>query len=430
MVYFLNFMVLALFFFGVNSSIKVVFLSVLISMISFMLGVETIFSKSMIMDYVSWFMIFVVLWVFILALFPTFTYSSFQVKCLSVLALISVLFLTSSNLVVMYLLFELSMIPVMGIVFLSSLSPARFMAGWYLFLYTAGASIPLLMALLKFSGQGVSTFLYVLNYPLGWELFLMIAFLVKTPLFYCHSWLLKAHVEASLEGSIILAGILLKFGSYGIYRLKSVILIFSMTLLSKILLAVGLIGSLVGAISAFAEMDLKKVVAYSSVSHMNVSLSSFLLLKSISAKSFLCMTISHALSASVLFFMATLLYELAGSRNLIVMKSHSVVEPSWLPYVMWAWFINMSLPPSLGFISEILFLSGISSFSFFLGVLLVTGFMISSFYSIHSAVGSGLSSLKSAHLSCPILLKNYLYSWFSMIPCMLLFFTAAFMAIL
>nr|QOJ46169.1 NADH dehydrogenase subunit 4 [Pedicinus obtusus] len=379
-------------------------------------------------DMVSWLIMLISIYVIMVASFP-FWERPIHWVWVKILFMASIVFLYSTSMLSMFIAYEVSMIPIIYIVFFKSLSPERMKAGWYLFLYTALASVPLMVVIIFLATSGEKTFLYFLNSPqTQWvELFMLLAFLVKTPLFFFHSWLLKAHVEASLEGSVLLAGVLLKFGSYGVYRLKMSGLFLPHSFLSRTIAAVALFGSVLGAIGAFTEMDFKKIVAYSSVSHMNLSMGSLLFMKMISSKSFLLMTLSHAMSAVVLFFMATSIYSSVGGRSILLIKNFYRPDSWWLPATFMVWVINMSLPPSLGFMSEVMMLSSVSYSEPALAILMVTSFMISSSYSSMAAISSALlkggSVLKKESES----LYSFMVVFLCIAPCILLFFLAFFM---
>ena len=173
-----------------------------------------------------------------------------------------------------YFLFELSLIPIFLIIIGWGYQPERLTAGKSIFLYTACASLPLLVLLILMSSNNPNVYgLFVhsifycsLNSNIL-SLFLILAFLVKFPLFGVHLWLPKAHVEAPVSGSIILAGILLKLGGFGVYRLSGVLS--SINFILFITSSFGLVGGRVIALACVQQTDIKVLIAYSSVGHIS-----------------------------------------------------------------------------------------------------------------------------------------------------------------
>nr|WFP43287.1 NADH dehydrogenase subunit 4 [Hemigyrus spinosus spinosus] len=311
-----------------------------------------------------------------------------------------------------YLFFEGSLVPTLFLILGWGYQPERLQAGVYLMFYTLFASLPLLIGLFYIYNINGSLFM---NMKVSFDLMglfiymcLILAFLVKMPMFLVHLWLPSAHVEAPVAGSMILAGVLLKLGGYGLLRVYLMLLKVGVTL-NFFLISVSLIGGLLISILCLCQSDLKALVAYSSVAHMGLVLGGIMTLNCWGFNSSYIMMLAHGLCSSGLFCLANISYERLGSRSLLVNKGLMGFMPTM---TMW-WFLlissSMAAPPSLNLVGEIGLLNSMVGWAWVSMYMLMLIFFLSAAYNLylysysqHGVFYSGVGSC------CSGLVREYL----------------------
>nr|YP_010463326.1 NADH dehydrogenase subunit 4 [Ischyja manlia]UUJ37854.1 NADH dehydrogenase subunit 4 [Ischyja manlia]WCO10529.1 NADH dehydrogenase subunit 4 [Ischyja manlia] len=358
------------------------------------MGIEFFFNLSYMMscDIMSYGLILLSIWISILMIMASENINkmNFYINffLFNVIFLLMMLYLTFSvmNMFMFYLFFEGSLIPTLMLIIGWGYQPERIKAGMYLLFYTLFVSLPLLMGIFYIFNEMNSMIIYFLKF-INMNMYMLyfsmiMAFLVKMPMYFVHLWLPKAHVEAPVSGSMILAGIMLKLGGYGLLRLM--IFLQQMNLkLNYISIVISLVGGLYISLKCFCQVDIKSLIAYSSVAHMSLVISGIMIMNYWGFLGAYIMMIGHGLCSSGMFCLANISYERLHSRSLYINKGMMNFMPSMS---LW-WFLlmssNMAAPPSLNLMGEISLINSLMSWSWISMIMLMLISFFSAGYSLY-----------------------------------------------
>ncbi|MGD1932319.1 MAG: NAD(P)H-quinone oxidoreductase subunit 4 [Leptolyngbyaceae cyanobacterium] len=275
----------------------------------------------------------------------------------------------AQDLMLFFIMWEVELVPVYLLVCIWGGQNRRYAATKFL-MYTAAASIFILVAALAmaFYGDWV-TFdmaqLHLKSFPLGLELFLyaglLVAFGVKLAIFPFHTWLPDAHGEASSPVSMVLAGVLLKMGGYGLIRVNLELLPHAHVYFAPILAVLGVINIVYGALNSFAQTNMKRRLAYSSVSHMGFVLLGIASFTDLGISGALLQMLSHGLIASVLFFLAGVTYDRTHTMMMNEMSNIGQALPRVFTLFTMGVMASLALPGMSGFASELAVFVGFST---------------------------------------------------------------------
>ncbi len=276
----------------------------------------------------------------------------------------------AQDLLLFFIMWEVELIPVYLLVCIWGGQKRRYAATKFL-LYTAAASIFILVAALGMGlyGGGEVSFdiaaLGLKDYPLALELFLyaglLIAFGVKLAIFPLHTWLPDAHGEASAPVSMILAGVLLKMGGYGLIRLNLELLPDAHIYFAPVLAILGVVNIIYGALNSFAQTNMKRRLAYSSISHMGFVLLGIASFTDLGINGAMLQMISHGLIASVLFFLAGVTYDRTHTMAMADMGGIGQAMPKVFALFTMGAMASLALPGMSGFAGELSVFLGLTT---------------------------------------------------------------------
>nr|AIP90309.1 NADH dehydrogenase subunit 4 [Acrossocheilus beijiangensis] len=298
----------------------------------------------------------------------------------------------ATEVIMFYIMFEATLIPTLIIITRWGNQTERLNAGTYFLFYTLAGSLPLLVALLLLQQSTGTLSMLVLQYsqPLQlnswghtiWWTGCLIAFLVKMPLYGVHLWLPKAHVEAPVAGSMVLAAVLLKLGGYGMMRMMVMLDPLSKELAYPFII-LALWGIIMTGSICLRQTDLKSLIAYSSVGHMGLVAGGILIQTPWGFSGAIILMIAHGLASSALFCLANTAYERTHSRTMVLARGLQVIFPLT---TVW-WFIanlaNLALPPLPNLMGELMIITTLFNWSPWTILLTGLGTLITASYSLY-----------------------------------------------
>nr|NP_740123.1 NADH dehydrogenase subunit 4 [Pholis crassispina]BAC23744.1 NADH dehydrogenase subunit 4 [Pholis crassispina] len=298
----------------------------------------------------------------------------------------------ATEIIMFYVMFEATLIPTLIIITRWGNQTERLNAGIYFLFYTLAGSLPLLVALLLLQNSAGTLSLLTLQYsdPVQltsygdklWWAGCLLAFLVKMPLYGVHLWLPKAHVEAPVAGSMVLAAVLLKLGGYGMIRM--VVMLDPLTQeLSYPFIVFALWGVIMTGSICLRQTDLKSLIAYSSVSHMGLVVGGILIQTPWGFSGALILMIAHGLASSALFCLANTNYERTHSRTMLLARGLQMVLPLMATWWFVASLANLALPPLPNLMGEIMIITSMFNWSWWTLVLTGAGTLITASYSLY-----------------------------------------------
>ena len=268
---------------------------------------------------------------------------------------------TCLDLLGFYIFYECSLLPMFLLIGLGGSRPRKVRAAYLLVIYTLVGSLAMLpCVLLMYSQAGSTSFLLLLTeswaparqYVLWWGLFL--AFAVKVPMIPLHLWLPEAHVEASTAGSVLLAGVLLKLGSYGLLRFSMPLLPEASAYYGPLVLCLSMVGLVYASLTTLRQIDLKKLVAYSSM----VILALFTL-NDLGAIAGTFLMLAHGVASPALFLLVGAMYDRAHTKALKYLGGAATAMPLYSLMFFLFSLCNMALPLTPNFVAEFLCLCSV-----------------------------------------------------------------------
>nr|AMB36479.1 NADH dehydrogenase subunit 4 [Brachygobius kabiliensis] len=319
---------------------------------------------------------------------------------------------SATEIILFYVMFEATLIPTLVLITRWGNQAERLNAGTYFLFYTLAGSLPLLIALLLLQNSTGTLSMLIIYYssPLClptiankmWWAGCLMAFLVKMPLYGVHLWLPKAHVEAPIAGSMVLAAVLLKLGGYGMVRMLPGLSALNKEL-SYPLILMALWGIIMTGLNCLRQSDMKSLIAYSSVGHMGLVAGGIMTQTPLGLSGAVILMIAHGLTSSALFCLANTNYERAHTRTMNLARGMQAMLPLMTGWWLIASLANLALPPLPNLMGELMIILSLMNWSLITMLLTGAGILITAGYSLYLFLMTqrGLSPNQKANLSPP-----------------------------
>ena len=293
------------------------------------------------------------------------------------------------DLFLFYVFFEALLIPMYLLIGLWGSRERKIRAAYLLFFYTVCGSLLFFISIIYiYSVTGTFNYEFLLYHNFSYieQLFLWFGFFIsfasKIPMFPFHIWLPEAHVEAPTVGSVLLAGILLKLGVYGFLRYSLVLFPDASIFYIPFVYTLSIIGIIFASLNAIRQTDLKRIIAYSSIAHMNLIVLGLFSFNSIGLEGAILQSISHGFVSGALFFLVGVLYDRYHTRLLFYYGGFVHMMPIYSSFFLFFTMANIALPGTSSFIGEFTLLLGIFKNNVFTCIISATSVVLSGAYSL------------------------------------------------
>lgn len=312
---------------------------------------------------------------------------------------------TVLDLLLFYVFFESILIPMFLIVGIWGSRRRKIRAAYLLFFYTLLGSVLMLVGIMSiYSQTGTTDYQTLLLFDFNenrqkilWLAFFL-SFASKIPMIPLHVWLPEAHVEAPTVGSVILAGILLKMGSYGFIRFSLPLFPYASLYFTPLVYMIATISIIYTSLTAIRQTDLKRIIAYASIAHMNLIMLGLFSLNIQGIEGSLVQMISHGVVSSALFLCVGVIYDRHGSRLLKYYSGLVTVMPLFITIFLLFIFANAALPGTCNFVGELLLFTGIFQDNVLITIFAALGIILSGAYSLWLFNRVSYGNLKVQHI--------------------------------